>query len=67
MFHLIPFLWLPAFFRGVSTVFARCVLRNTPAGFVASFRRVREHTVILFILFICRVHKYMWKNDVFQI
>ena len=40
-------------------VFAPCVLRNTPAGFVASFRRVREHTVILFILFICRVHKYM--------
>ena len=29
------------------------------AGFVASFRRVREHTVVLFILFICRVHKYM--------
>jgi len=40
-------------------VFVPFVCRNTLAGFVASFCRVREHTVVVFILFICRVFKFM--------
>ena len=56
---LIPFLWLPAFFQRCFYGFSPFLFRNALAGFVVSFRRVREHTAILFILFICRVHKYM--------